>query len=283
MTTVVQAPGCIPSLNGISIELRTQNLVSPCICYCQPYGSFLTKQLTTRVVFSVKFSCNAIRPAFRGPKWINCRINASIYVRLWYVAFMVLWGTPGITSIEQVRLAVVKVDVEAIESGRAKTSQETFHPVWMDIGGSCGGAREGFNGGISPGSPHRRSGNEVAVTGGSGRTQGGASGRRAGAAGGRRETGRAAGSAGRGKADKKEKEKEIYLARVNWLQDGSLCAQVQNRAQTELRLLRLDPETGRPATLLVEKSKVWINLHHLLRSLPSPAPQVKPPSVPCLV
>ncbi|CAN0504676.1 unnamed protein product, partial [Ectocarpus sp. 12 AP-2014] len=68
-------------------------------------------------------------------------------------------------------------------------------------------------------------------------------------------------------------EGEIYLARVNWLQDGSLCAQVQNRAQTELRLLRLDPRSGAPTTLVVEKSKVWVNLHHLLRSLPAPALQ----------
>lgn len=67
---------------------------------------------------------------------------------------------------------------------------------------------------------------------------------------------------------------EIYLARVNWLQDGSLCAQVQNRNQTELRLLRLDPNSGAHTVLVVERSKVWINLHHLLRSLPSPTPQV---------
>ncbi|CAN0201061.1 unnamed protein product, partial [Hapterophycus canaliculatus] len=68
---------------------------------------------------------------------------------------------------------------------------------------------------------------------------------------------------------KQEKKAEIYLARVNWLQDGSLFAQVENRAQTELRLLRLDAQTGAATTLLVEKSKIWVNLHHLLRPLPA--------------
>lgn len=54
---------------------------------------------------------------------------------------------------------------------------------------------------------------------------------------------------------------EQYLARVHWLPDGDLSAQVTDRAQTRLRLLRLDPRTGESTTLLEETSDVWINLH----------------------
>lgn len=159
------------------------------------------------------------------------------------------------------RLAVVKVDVEAIESGRARTSAETFRPVWMDIGGSCSGKRTANNGGAASAPPR---GGGVPVASGDTDSMMGEKSEAAGAKGGS--------DARQGQAAKGTDE--IYLARVNWLQDGSLCAQVQSRSQTELRLLRLDPETGRPTTLVVEKTKVWINLHHLLRSLPSPAPQV---------
>ncbi len=60
---------------------------------------------------------------------------------------------------------------------------------------------------------------------------------------------------------------EQYLARVQWLPDGALTAQVENRAQTQLRLLRLDPKTGRSTALLTESSDVWVNLHDLLRPI----------------
>lgn len=163
--------------------------------------------------------------------------------------------------------------MEAIESGRASTSLEKFRPVWMGIGGTCGGDRTSFNGEAASPSLSGVSKADGARTGGSGGPQKGTPGR-GGAEAGRRETSR--GRSVRSKGNEAEEVgEEIYLARVNWLQDGSLCAQVQNRSQTELRLLRLDPETGGSTTLLVEKSTVWINLHHLLRSLPSPAPQVR--------
>ena len=55
-----------------------------------------------------------------------------------------------------------------------------------------------------------------------------------------------------------------YLARVNWLPDGRLAVQVQNRAQTRLELRAYDLQTGAMDTLLVEESGVWINLHQLL-------------------
>jgi dipeptidyl-peptidase-4 len=58
-------------------------------------------------------------------------------------------------------------------------------------------------------------------------------------------------------------EQDIYLARVQWLPDGRLAAQVENRAQTELNLLAFDPAAGSPCLLLQETSDVWINLHDM--------------------
>ncbi len=58
---------------------------------------------------------------------------------------------------------------------------------------------------------------------------------------------------------------EQYLARVQWLPDGQLTAQVSDRAQQTLRLLAIDPRTGNSRQLLRETSEVWINLHDLLR------------------
>lgn len=60
---------------------------------------------------------------------------------------------------------------------------------------------------------------------------------------------------------------DIYLARVRWLPDGSLSAQLENREQTELRLVRFDIQTGQQTTLLVEKTDAWINLHNMFRPL----------------
>lgn len=60
---------------------------------------------------------------------------------------------------------------------------------------------------------------------------------------------------------------DTYLARVNWMPDGSLCAQVQNREQTRLDLLRFDISAGQPSTLLTESSDVWINLNDMFRTL----------------
>ena len=58
-----------------------------------------------------------------------------------------------------------------------------------------------------------------------------------------------------------------YLARVQWMPDGSLTAQVENREQSELTLYRLDPATGKATQLIRESSDVWINLHSMLRGL----------------
>ena len=62
---------------------------------------------------------------------------------------------------------------------------------------------------------------------------------------------------------------DIYLARVDWMPDGSLCAQIQNREQTRLDLVRFDTSTGDGVTLLTESSDVWINLHTMFRPLDS--------------
>ncbi len=62
-------------------------------------------------------------------------------------------------------------------------------------------------------------------------------------------------------------EEDVYLARVQWWPDGSLVAQIENREQSELRLVRFDPESGAGEVLLTEHSDVWINLHHMLRPL----------------
>ena len=60
---------------------------------------------------------------------------------------------------------------------------------------------------------------------------------------------------------------EIYLARVDWLPDGRLCAQLENRSQTQLDLVEFDLATGRRRLLLRETSPLWINLHNLFRPL----------------
>lgn len=62
-------------------------------------------------------------------------------------------------------------------------------------------------------------------------------------------------------------EEDQYLARVNWFPDGTLIAQIENREQTILDLVRFDLRTGAQARLLRETSDVWINLHDLLLPL----------------
>jgi len=64
-----------------------------------------------------------------------------------------------------------------------------------------------------------------------------------------------------------------YLARVMWWPNCRLVAQLENREQTELRLVSFDLQTvqgeGSVAAecLLTETSPVWINLHSMLRPL----------------
>ncbi|MDQ3574135.1 MAG: S9 family peptidase [Actinomycetota bacterium] len=58
-----------------------------------------------------------------------------------------------------------------------------------------------------------------------------------------------------------------YLARVRWMPDGTVVAQVEDRRQARLDLLRFDPESGRRQELLAETSDVWLNLHDLFHPL----------------
>ncbi|WP_083918337.1 S9 family peptidase [Woodsholea maritima] len=54
---------------------------------------------------------------------------------------------------------------------------------------------------------------------------------------------------------------DIYVARVNWSADGStLYVQRQNREQSRLDLLAVDPNTGRSRIVLSEDAGQWINL-----------------------
>jgi len=57
---------------------------------------------------------------------------------------------------------------------------------------------------------------------------------------------------------------EIYISRVTWRDAKSLYVQVQDRRQTELRLLLVDAKTGASQTLLTEKASTWVNLHQML-------------------
>lgn len=62
-------------------------------------------------------------------------------------------------------------------------------------------------------------------------------------------------------------ETDLYLARVEWIDASALAAQVEDRVQTRLRLLRCDPLSGATDELLVEQNPVWINLNQLFKPL----------------
>jgi dipeptidyl-peptidase-4 len=65
-------------------------------------------------------------------------------------------------------------------------------------------------------------------------------------------------------------DEDIYLARVQWLPDGRLSAQIQNREQSRLELVAFDPRNGLRTRLLCEESQVWINLHDMFWPLKKP-------------
>ncbi|XP_074560309.1 uncharacterized protein LOC141816425 [Curcuma longa] len=52
-----------------------------------------------------------------------------------------------------------------------------------------------------------------------------------------------------------------YLARVNWMPDNSLIAQVLNRHHSKLEIFKYDIQTGQKETILVEENDIWVNLH----------------------
>lgn len=65
-------------------------------------------------------------------------------------------------------------------------------------------------------------------------------------------------------------DEDIYLARVDWLPNGQLIAQIENRQQTCLDILVFDPQTGQAKHLLQETSTFWINLHNMFYALKQP-------------
>jgi dipeptidyl-peptidase-4 len=62
-------------------------------------------------------------------------------------------------------------------------------------------------------------------------------------------------------------DEDVYLARVKWLPDGRLTAQILNREQNQVDLLAFNPQTGAATHLLRETSQVWINLHNMFKPL----------------
>ncbi|HEY3115946.1 MAG TPA: DPP IV N-terminal domain-containing protein [Chloroflexota bacterium] len=62
-------------------------------------------------------------------------------------------------------------------------------------------------------------------------------------------------------------ESDLYLARVTWANDERLLVQAESRDQRRLELRAYDLGTGHSATLLIEESDIWINLHDDLRVL----------------
>jgi dipeptidyl-peptidase-4 len=66
------------------------------------------------------------------------------------------------------------------------------------------------------------------------------------------------------------REKDFYLARVDWAPDGNtLYVQREDRAQTRLDVLAVEPETGKSRLLFSENAaeKSWINLSDRYRFL----------------
>jgi dipeptidyl-peptidase-4 len=57
-----------------------------------------------------------------------------------------------------------------------------------------------------------------------------------------------------------DREGYEYLARVVWSENGPLTILVQNRRQTEQRLLAVDPDSGSTSTLLVERDDAWVEI-----------------------
>lgn len=63
-----------------------------------------------------------------------------------------------------------------------------------------------------------------------------------------------------------------YIARVAWFHDGHLAVQVQDRRQSRLVLLDVDPSSGAIKRLIQEEAKgAWINLNDGFRALPDGA------------
>ncbi len=64
---------------------------------------------------------------------------------------------------------------------------------------------------------------------------------------------------------------DIYLARVAWRPDGTLCALIQSRDQRTQQLVAFDVQSGTATTLFEEQGDPWLNLNNDLRFLNSGA------------
>jgi dipeptidyl-peptidase-4 len=62
-------------------------------------------------------------------------------------------------------------------------------------------------------------------------------------------------------------DRDIYLARVTWLNPGQLIVQRQTRDQKRLDVLLVDAATGTSRVLFSETADTWVNLHDSLRPL----------------
>lgn len=63
-------------------------------------------------------------------------------------------------------------------------------------------------------------------------------------------------------------DKDIYLARVNWSEDGgTLYVQRQSRDQQTLDLLSVDPATGASKVIVTQTSDAWVPLTHDFKAL----------------
>jgi dipeptidyl-peptidase-4 len=61
---------------------------------------------------------------------------------------------------------------------------------------------------------------------------------------------------------------DIYLARVNWSQDGrTLYVQRESRDQKTLDLLSVDPATGASRVILTQTGEAWVSLTHSFKAL----------------
>lgn len=61
--------------------------------------------------------------------------------------------------------------------------------------------------------------------------------------------------------DNNKDGEDEYLARVSWMPDNTLIAQVLNRYHSRLKVLKFDIKTGRQDIIFVEENGTWINLH----------------------
>jgi dipeptidyl-peptidase-4 len=55
-------------------------------------------------------------------------------------------------------------------------------------------------------------------------------------------------------------DKDILIVRVAWDPDGKIVAQIQNRIQSWLDLVRIDPADGKISKLVREESKSWVDI-----------------------